>query len=94
MPAFKDVFTVVPARKEGGKDSWVRIGVCFENRDGSFSVLLDALPTNGKLVIREHQEYSKDRPSRAKPQGDAFGGTDSFTPPATGGGDYDPFAGP
>lgn len=47
-----EVYTVVD--KEGtDKSFWVRIGACFTNRDGSFSVLLDALPTNGKLQIRQ-----------------------------------------
>ncbi|RLB58549.1 MAG: hypothetical protein DRI34_04540 [Deltaproteobacteria bacterium] len=47
-----EVYTVVD--KAGSEKSfWVRIGACFTNRDGSFSVLLDALPTNGKLQIRQ-----------------------------------------
>ncbi|MGH7898781.1 MAG: hypothetical protein ACREQQ_12560, partial [Candidatus Binatia bacterium] len=31
---------------------WVRIGVAFDNKDGSLNVLLDALPLNGRLHIR------------------------------------------
>lgn len=41
---------------------WQRVGVAFENRDGSKSVLLNALPTNGRLVIR--REPSLDRMAR------------------------------
>jgi hypothetical protein len=46
------VYTIV--EKEGQEKSfWVRIGTCFQNRDGSFNVYLDALPVNGRLHIRE-----------------------------------------
>jgi hypothetical protein len=47
------VYTIV--KKPDGKDLWLRIGSAFPNRDGSLSVLLDAVPTNGKLQIREYQ---------------------------------------
>ena len=47
------VYTIV--KKADGKDLWLRIGSAFPNRDGSLSVLLDAVPTNGKLQIREYQ---------------------------------------
>lgn len=40
--------------KEGDEKSrWTRIGATFLNKDGSESVLLDALPTNGKIVLRD-----------------------------------------
>lgn len=32
---------------------WTRIGAAFKNRDGSFNIMLDALPTNGRLHMRE-----------------------------------------
>lgn len=37
------------------KTAWTRIGVAFENRDGSLSVLLDSLPVDGKLQIRAYE---------------------------------------
>lgn len=47
----KGVYTIV--EREGlDKSQWVKVGVAFENRDGSFNVRLDALPTNGLLHIR------------------------------------------
>lgn len=46
----KDVFTVVERQ---GKSFWIKVGAAFTNRDGSMSVLLDALPVNGKLQIRD-----------------------------------------
>jgi len=47
--AVRHVFTVVD---RGGKSFWVRIGAAFGNYDGSETVLLDALPLNGKMQIR------------------------------------------
>jgi hypothetical protein len=32
---------------------WTKIGVAIENRDGSFSLHLAALPVNGKLQMRD-----------------------------------------
>lgn len=46
------VYTIIP--KAEGKDFWLRIGSSFPNRDGSLTVLLDALPLNGKLQIRDY----------------------------------------
>lgn len=48
----KEVFTVID-RGEDQKGFWVRIGTAFLNHDGSYNVLLDALPVNGKLNIRD-----------------------------------------
>jgi hypothetical protein len=45
----KIVYTVAG---EGEKKRWIKIGVAFENKDGSLNVLLDALPVNGHLNIR------------------------------------------
>jgi hypothetical protein len=50
----KDVFTVI--EKEGwDRGLWRKIGAAFENRDGSLTLLLDALPLNGKLLVRERK---------------------------------------
>lgn len=38
---------------EGGRKAWwTKVGVAFENRDGSWSINLDALPIDGKLQMR------------------------------------------
>jgi len=50
MADVKDVFTIV---KNGEKDYWNQIGKAFLNRDGSLTVKLNALPTNGQLNIRD-----------------------------------------
>lgn len=50
---FRAVYAVV--QKPEGKDVWLRVGSAFENRDGSTTVLLDAVPIGGKLQIRDYQ---------------------------------------
>ena len=40
-------------RENGEKSSWTKIGVAFVNRDDSLNVILDAVPVNGKLHIRD-----------------------------------------
>jgi hypothetical protein len=46
------VYTIV--EKPGlEKPFWVKVGSAFPNRDESLNVYLDALPTNGRLHIRE-----------------------------------------
>ncbi|HWV37184.1 MAG TPA: hypothetical protein VN033_01785 [Vulgatibacter sp.] len=38
------------------KPFWMRVGIAFMNRDGSFNLRLDATPLDGKLHMREWQE--------------------------------------
>jgi hypothetical protein len=47
----KAVYTVVEGKDD--KSYWRQLGVAFVNRDGSINVLLDALPVNGRLQIRD-----------------------------------------
>ena len=47
------VYTIIQKPQEEGKDFWQRVGVAFINRDGSMNVMLNALPVNGRLHIRE-----------------------------------------
>lgn len=43
-----------PARGERAAGSyWTKIGVAFENRDGSYSLELSAIPVHGKLQMRD-----------------------------------------
>jgi hypothetical protein len=48
-------YTVRDYEKDGKKDAfWSRIGTVFEHKDGKgYDVLLDALPVNGRVIIRE-----------------------------------------
>ncbi len=59
----KDVYTII--EKEGYEKSfWVRIGSAFENRDGSQTILLDALPVNGKLHLRDRKKKEANGPGQ------------------------------
>jgi hypothetical protein len=52
----KDVYAIYETRMDGRERSrWVRIGVAFDNKDGSVNVLLDALPLTGRLQIRARE---------------------------------------
>lgn len=60
------VYTIV--EKPGAqKGIWLEIGVASENRDGSFSAKLDALPLNGAIHIRE---FDAQRSEKARRNGD------------------------
>lgn len=52
--SYKAVYTVVTGRDD--REHWVKLGAAFTNRDGSLTVRLDAVPVNGKLVIRERSK--------------------------------------
>lgn len=46
--------------EDGGVDAsgkakswWTKVGVAFENRDGSWSLELSAVPVNGRLQMRD-----------------------------------------
>ena len=55
---FKVVYTVQERAK---RTRWLRVGTAFMNRDGSWTVRLDALPLSGTLIIRDPDP--KDSPS-------------------------------
>jgi len=38
------------------KTFWTRVGAGFINKDGSTTIVLDALPVSGRLQIREDEE--------------------------------------
>ena len=50
-PSWKAVYSVVERSKN--RRSWVRIGTAFQNRDGSLTIRLDAVPLSGQLQVRE-----------------------------------------
>lgn len=50
------VYTIVESSSEEGRDFWQRIGSAFFNRDGSMNIVLNALPVNGKLHVREQKQ--------------------------------------
>lgn len=52
-------FSVRP-RTGDRKDFWARIGSAWVNKDGSFNVTLDALPLDGKIVMRLRKANEND----------------------------------
>jgi hypothetical protein len=53
----KDVYAIYETKTDGKERArWVKVGVAFDNRDGSLNVLLDALPLSGRLQIRDRAE--------------------------------------
>ncbi len=49
----------ISEREGSDRAFWTKIGAAFRNRDGSFNIHLDALPTNGKLHMREYDPQRK-----------------------------------
>jgi len=65
----KDVYAIYESKVEGRERSrWVRVGVAFENKDGSLNVLLDALPLSGRLQIRNRDADGARRPEQEAPR--------------------------
>ena len=42
------------------KSYWTKVGVTFLNKDGSETVVLDAIPVNGRLVLQEPKKTEED----------------------------------
>ena len=62
------------------KTSWTKVGTAFKARDGEgWNIILDALPVNGKLVMREPRQDGDRRPAARPPQRGSGG-----TPPDDG----------
>jgi hypothetical protein len=57
---------VFSIRENKGGSVWVRAGSAFVNRDGSLNVLLDVLPLDGKLHVREAGEKTEKEKSDKK----------------------------
>ncbi|HEX9507788.1 MAG TPA: hypothetical protein VF947_05235 [Myxococcales bacterium] len=57
---------VFSIRESKGGSIWVRAGSAFVNKDGSMNVLLDVLPLDGKLHVREAGEKKEGAPISAK----------------------------
>ena len=58
-PAYR-AYTVV--KREGKDDFWLNLGVAFAHEDGEgFNILLQALRTDGKLVLRTYKEKPEEQ---------------------------------
>ncbi len=53
----KEVFTITekPGPDGNNKSYFTRCGVAFVNRDGSYTIKLDALPVGGVLQVRDER---------------------------------------
>jgi hypothetical protein len=53
-------YTVI--KREGKEDYWLNLGVAFRHEDGEgFNLLLQALPFDGKLVLRTYKEQPEEQ---------------------------------
>lgn len=63
------VYTVIPRKDAKGEDDsfWLNIGGGFEHADnGGFNIMLQAMPLDGKLVLRKIKDDEPDDPPPAK----------------------------
>ena len=67
MPRSQPHLTVF-ALTELGPDNtiWDRVGVAFENRDGSINVNLRAIPVSGRLQIRKETAREEESTPKTK----------------------------
>ena len=64
QPSYQ-AYTVI--KREGQDDYWLNIGAAFAHQDGDgFNVMLQALPINGKIVLRPPKDKSEDDQPPAK----------------------------
>lgn len=52
----KDVYMITERENSPDKAFWTRVGVGFVNRDNSINIILDALPVNGRLHLRDRRK--------------------------------------
>ena len=64
QPSYQ-AYTVV--KREGQDDYWLNIGAAFMHQDGDgYNVVLQALPINGKIVLRPPKDKSEVEQTPAK----------------------------
>jgi hypothetical protein len=53
-------YTVI--KREGKEDYWLNLGIVFKHEDGEgFNILLQALPTDAKIVLRTYKEREEEQ---------------------------------
>jgi hypothetical protein len=73
------VYAIPPESDDGEKKFWPRIGAAFTNRDGSITLVLDALPLGtNKLQIREPKPAPERPRSADGPPGSSRNGERRF----------------
>ena len=65
-PAYR-AYTVV--KRENKDDFWLNIGVAFAHEDDDgFNLLLQAMPFDGKIVLRRYKEDEEEEKGKASPK--------------------------
>jgi hypothetical protein len=58
-------YTVI--KREGQEDFWLAIGAAFAHQDGTgFNIVLQALPIDGKIVLRQPKDDQPDEPQQGR----------------------------
>jgi hypothetical protein len=58
-PAYR-AYTVI--KRDDKDDYWLNVGACYPHDDGDgFNLLLNALPVDGKLVLRTYKEKPEEQ---------------------------------
>lgn len=53
----KDIWFIKPAKNEGGKPFWIKIGTAFVNKDNSLNLKFDVVPPSmDNIQVREQTE--------------------------------------
>ncbi len=55
---------VPPEVEAQDEDFWQRVGTAFAAEDGGFTILLNAMPLNGRLIVRPPRTGEKIDPRR------------------------------
>jgi hypothetical protein len=57
----------VVVKREGGDDFWINVGAAFPHADGKgYNVIVQALPIDGKIVLRIPQEEPEQNSGRER----------------------------
>lgn len=68
QPSYQ-AYTVV--KREGADDFWLNIGAAFMHQDGDgYNIVLQALPINGKIVLRLPKDKAEEPPANETPRRD------------------------
>jgi hypothetical protein len=63
----KDVFAIAQGDDQH-RARWTKIGIGFVNSDQSLNVVLDAMPINGRLHIRDRQKFKTNTKTKGESQ--------------------------
>ena len=63
---------VFSIRENKSGSVWLRVGTAFVNKDESLNLLLDALPIDGKLHVREAGERKETAPSMPRASAESY----------------------